>query len=221
MWKEFPRELCDATGARGLVYSRYGYGKSTPLAESRRPDFMHDEALRTLPGLLDELEIDRPVLIGHSDGGTIALLHAGSSGRQVEALIVMAPHIFVEDLSIASIAAAKRTYETTDLRERLARYHDDPDSAFRGWNDIWLKPEFRDMNIEDCLPRIRCRILAIQGVGDEYGTMEQIDRIARGAVNARVELLKLAECGHSPHRDQPAAVIAAAQSFLRAGPTGA
>ena len=175
---------------------------------------MHDEARHALPELLDALAIERPVLLGHSDGGSIALLHAALTRRPVRALIVLAPHVLVEDVSIASIAAAKVTYETTDWREKLRRHHDDPDSAFRGWNDIWLNPDFRAWNIEDCLPRIDAPILAIQGEDDEYGTMEQVDRIARGAVNARVELVKLAQCGHSPHRDQPELVIAAARRFL-------
>ena len=214
MWKDFPQRVAAATGCRGLVYSRYGYGRSDPLTEPRSTRFMHDEATRALPELLDALSIDAPILFGHSDGGSIALLHAALSGRAVRSLVVMAPHVMVEALSIASIAAAKRTYETTDLRTRLARYHDDPDSAFGGWNNIWLHPEFSSWNIEDCLPAIRCPVLAIQGIDDEYGTMEQIDRIARGAVNAQVELVKLRDCGHSPHRDQPDPVIAAVTRFI-------
>jgi pimeloyl-ACP methyl ester carboxylesterase len=221
MWKDFPQRLCAATGSRGLVYSRYGYGKSDALTDwkndPRTVDFMHDEATHALPELLDTLDIVNPVLLGHSDGGSIALLHAALARRAVDAMIVMAPHVLVEDVSIRSIEAAKVTYESTNLRERLRRYHDDPDSAFRGWNDIWLNPDFRSWNIEDCLPSIRCPILAIQGIDDEYGTMEQIDRIASGAVNTEVELLKLANCGHSPHRDQPEAVIAATTNFLSAG----
>jgi pimeloyl-ACP methyl ester carboxylesterase len=219
MWRDFPQRICVATGLRGLVYSRHGYGKSSALDwanEPRSVGFMHDEATRALPELLDALDIDNPVLFGHSDGASIALLHAALSARPVKALIVLAPHVFVEDLSITSIAAAKVTYETTDLRERLRRHHDDPDSAFRGWNDIWLHPGFRAWNIEKELAAIRCPILAIQGEDDEYGTMEQIDRIARGAVNAKVERMKLAHCGHSPHRDQPDAVIAATLKFLTA-----
>ena len=218
LWRDFPRRLCEAVGRRGLVYSRYGYGKSEPLAdwkeEPRRVDFMHDEATQALPDLLDRLQIERPVLLGHSDGGSIALLHAGLTARPVSSLIVIAPHVLVEDVSIRSIAAAKVTYETTDFREKLGRYHDDVDSAFRGWNDIWLDPDFRPWNIESVLPAIRCPILAIQGEDDEYGTMQQIDRIANGASAARVELVKLADCGHSPHRDQPDAVIAAVRRFL-------
>jgi pimeloyl-ACP methyl ester carboxylesterase len=214
MWKDFPLRQCVATGCRGLVYSRYGYGKSDPLTVPRRVDFMHDEAQHALPQLLDQLHVANPVLFGHSDGGSIALLHAGLTARSTAALVVMSAHVLVEDVSITSIAAAKVAWETTDLRDKLRRYHDDPDSAFRGWNDIWLHPDFRTWNIEDCLAGIRCPVLAIQGVDDEYGTMEQIDRIARGAVNTEVESLMLADCRHSPHRDQPEAVIAAVQRFL-------
>jgi pimeloyl-ACP methyl ester carboxylesterase len=218
MWRDFPHRLCEAVERRGLVYSRYGYGSSDPLADwksdPRRVDFMHDEATHALPELLDRLDIDAPVLLGHSDGGSIALLHAALTTRPVTALVVMAPHVLVEDVSIASIEAAKVTYETTDLRDKLGCYHADVDSAFRGWNDIWLDPDFRSWNIESVLPAIRCPILAIQGEDDEYGTMQQIERIATGAINTRVELVKLANCRHSPQRDQPDAVIAAVRRFL-------
>lgn len=213
MWRDFPERVVGATGCSALVYSRYGYGKSDPLTESRSVRFMHDEALKALPELLDRLEIQRPILFGHSDGGSIALIHAGGSGRPVSGVIVMAPHVMVEDISIASIQLAKKTYETTDLGARLARYHDDVDSAFWGWNDVWLHPEFRGWNIEEYLPSIRVPILAIQGRDDEYGTMEQIDRIARGAPD--VDLVKLEDCRHSPHRDQPEEVIAAVSRFIR------
>jgi pimeloyl-ACP methyl ester carboxylesterase len=215
LWRDFPARLCAATGLRGLVYSRYGYGKSDPLIAPRKPDFMHDEAQHALTELLDQLHVGEPVLFGHSDGGSIALLHAALTPRPVHALVVMAPHVLVEDLSVTSIAAAKVTYETTDFRERLARYHDDVDAAFRGWNDIWLHPDFRSWSIERQLPDIRCPILAIQGIDDEYGTMEQIDRIATGATHTRVELVKLGDCRHSPHRDQPDKVIEATRRFLR------
>ena len=214
MWRDFPLRLCTAVGCRGLVYSRYGYGKSDPLAAPHSVDFMHDEGRHALPGLLDQLHIARPILFGHSDGGSIALLHAGLTTRPVMAVIVMAPHVLVEDISIRSIEAARVTYATTDLREKLRRYHDDPGSAFRGWNDIWLHPDFRSWNIEDALPGIHVPVLAIQGEDDEYGTMTQIELIAQGAVNAEVELLKLADCGHSPHKDQPEVVIAAVQRLV-------
>ena len=173
---------------------------------------MHDEALIALPQLLDHLAIERPILVGHSDGGSIALIHAGAGARPVSAVVTLAAHVLVEDLSVASIAAAKTAYETTDLRTRLARYHADVDSAFRGWNRIWLAPEFRDWNIEEYLPRIRCPVLAIQGVDDEYGTMEQMRRLHAGIDD--VELLPLQNCRHSPHRDQPEAVVAGISDFV-------
>jgi pimeloyl-ACP methyl ester carboxylesterase len=173
---------------------------------------MHDEALVALPALLDRLAIDRPILVGHSDGGSIALIHAGAGVRPLTAVVTLAAHVLVEDISVASIAAAKTAYEATDLRARLARYHADVDSAFRGWNRIWLAPEFRDWNIEEYLPRIACPVLAIQGEDDEYGTMEQMRRIGAGV--HEVELLALQDCRHSAHRDQPQAVIEAITRFV-------
>jgi pimeloyl-ACP methyl ester carboxylesterase len=213
MWKDFPGRCVKRTGCRALVYSRYGYGNSDALKKSRGPDFMHNEALKTLPELFDQLGVDQPILFGHSDGGSIALIHAGGSERPVRGLILLAPHVMVEDIAIQGIEATGRAYETGGLRDKLARYHSDPDAAFRGWNDIWLRPDFRGWNIEEYLARITCPVLAIQGEADEYGTMEQIDRIARSV--ARVELLKLKHCGHSPHRDQPDAVIEAVTQFVR------
>ncbi|MDD5250609.1 MAG: alpha/beta hydrolase [Rhodocyclaceae bacterium] len=213
MWRDFPRRLVAATGCTALVYSRYGYGRSDPLTAPRRPDFMHAEGLRALPELLDGLAIARPVLIGHSDGASIALIHAGGAGRPLAGVIAMAPHVMVEDVAIASIEAARRAYETGDFKDRLARYHDDVDSAFRGWNDIWLDPAFRAWNIEEFLPRIDVPVLAIQGLDDEYGTMAQLERVARCARD--VETLKLADCRHSPHRDQPQAVIDAVAAFVQ------
>ena len=212
MWKDFPGRCAQAAGCAALVYSRYGYGKSDPLKEARRVDFMHDEALKALPELLDKLAIERPILFGHSDGASIALIHAGAAGRLVRGVISVAAHLFVEDVAIRSIQAAKQIYETTDWREKLARYHSHPDSAFWGWNDIWLRPEFRRWNIEEYVPQITCPILAIQGEDDEYGTTEQIDRLARLTVN--VEQLRLKNCRHSPHRDQPEAVIEATARFV-------
>jgi pimeloyl-ACP methyl ester carboxylesterase len=212
MWRDFPQLVADATGCEAVVYSRRGYGRSTPLAGSHGTRYMHDEALAVLPALLDELGIATPILFGHSDGASIALIHAGGAQRPIAGLIVMAPHVLVEPISVKSIAQAKVAYETTDLRSRLGRYHDDVDGAFRGWNDIWLHPDFLRWNIEEYLPRIRCPILAIQGEDDEYGTMDQLDRIAAQA--ADVELVRLADCRHSPHKDQPDAVVAAAAAFV-------
>ena len=213
MWRDFPERVARETNCDAIVYSRYGYGNSDPLTEPRSVRYMHDEAQVALPELLDRLAIHRPILIGHSDGGSIALIHAGSHSSNVLSVVTLAAHVLVEDISIASIADAKTAYETTDLRARLARYHSDVDSAFWGWNRIWLDPGFRNWNIEEYLPRIRCSVLAIQGVDDEYGTMEQMRRIAAGARDA--QLLALDDCRHSPHRDQPDAVAAAIAGFVR------
>jgi len=212
MWRDFPERLAAATGCGALVYSRYGYGRSDPLAEPRPVRYMHDEALVALPQLLDALEVERPILVGHSDGGSIALIHAGSTARPLAGLVLLAPHVMVEDLSVSSIAAAREAYEHGDLRAKLARYHADVDSAFRGWNDIWLHPDFRAWNIEDVLPRIACPVLAIQGSLDAYGTMAQLERIVRAVRGT--EVLELEGCGHSPHRDRPEAVIEAVTRFV-------
>ena len=219
MWKDFPQRLCDAAGCRGLVYSRPGYGRSTPRAagEPLGIDFMHQQACQVLPALLDALGVDacvdRPWLLGHSDGGSIALLYAAMYPDQIAGAIVLAPHILVEDLSVNSIKKVRRAYHETDLQQRLARHHDHPDSAFWGWNDIWLRPDFRRWSIEAEISAIRCPLLAVQGLDDEYGTLEQIDGIARRAPHT--ELLKLANCGHSPHRDQTEALVAAAANFIQ------
>jgi pimeloyl-ACP methyl ester carboxylesterase len=212
MWRDFPQQVADATGCEAIVYSRYGYGRSDPLAEQRRPDYMHHEALAALPELLDRLAVERPILFGHSDGGSIALIHAGAALRPVAGLVVMAPHVMVEDIAIAGIEKTRAAYLTGDLRQRLGNYHDHPDTAFRGWHEIWLDPLFRSWNIEAFLPHIACPVLAIQGEGDEYASMDQIERIARQT--PAVELLKLAACRHSPHRDQAPAVIAAVADFV-------
>ena len=215
MWKDFPGDLCATAGMRGLSFSRAGYGRSTPRARDEKwpVDFMHRQAHEVLPAFFAQTGVvDPPWLFGHSDGGSIALLYAAAFPDRVAGLVVVAPHVFVEDVTLASIEKARVVYETTDLRQKLARYHDDPDSAFRGWNDVWLDPRFRDWNIEACLPRIRCPVLAVQGEEDEYGTMAQVDAIARLAPRARV--LKLPACGHSPHRDQPEALTAAVVAFL-------
>ncbi len=216
MWKDYPQVLCDAAGARGFVYSREGYGRSTPRAGQEKwpVDYMHGQAHDVLPALLATLgERARPWLLGHSDGGSIALLFAAAYPERVAGVVAVAPHIFVEDISIASIAAARTAYLTTDLKERLGRYHGDPVSAFWRWNDIWLDPAFRAWNIEDRLPLIRCPVLAVQGEDDEYGTMAQIEGIARLVPQAQI--VKLPACGHSPQRDQPAALTRAVVDFLR------
>ena len=212
MWKGFPERFCADNGLRGLVFSRAGYGQSTPKPadEQWAPDFMHAQAHEVLPALFEHLQITKPWLFGHSDGGSIALLHAARS--DVAGIVVVAPHIRVEDVSIASIEQARKAYDTTDLRTRLGRYHADPDSAFRGWNDAWLSPSFRHWNIEEELVTIRCPVLAVQGEDDEYGTLAQIRGIAAKLPKAR--LLVIAKCGHSPHRDQPALLAQEAARFI-------
>ncbi len=218
MWRDFPRALCDSGGFRGLVYSRPGYGRSTPRRkdEAWGPKFLEYQAQEVLPRLFRALDIDaasdRPWLFGHSDGGSIALIHAACFKDLVAGLVVMAPHIMVEAISVASIHEVRQSFLETDLRARLARYHDDVESAFYGWNDVWLDPAFREWDITDVVAQIACPVLAIQGDGDEYGTMAQIEGIK--AMLPDTELLKLANCGHSPQRDQPAAVIAASVAFI-------
>jgi pimeloyl-ACP methyl ester carboxylesterase len=218
LWRDWPQQACDAGGFRGLVYSRPGYGRSTsrPHDEKWPVDFMHTQAREVLPAFLREVGVDAaaepPWLIGHSDGGSIALIHAAGFPECVAGLVVLAPHVFVEDVSISSIERARDTYLTTDWKVKLARYHNDPDSAFWGWNDIWLDPAFRSWNIEAVLPAITKPVLAVQGEDDEYGTMAQVDSIARHVPHA--QLLKLAKCGHSPQRDQPQRVIKATVDFI-------
>ncbi|MBS1812436.1 MAG: alpha/beta hydrolase [Acidobacteria bacterium] len=212
LWRDFPQQIADATGCEAVVYSRHGYGKSDALREDRAVNYLHSEALHVLPELLDKLKLKMPILFGHSDGGSIALIHAGSGVRPISGAIVLAPHVMVEEISLTGIRKTRESYLTTDLKQKLARYHDNPDSAFWGWCNIWLHPEFRTWNIEEYLPSIACPILAVQGEGDEYGTMEHLDRIAAQAPS--VELLKLANCGHSPHRDQPAAILQATVNFV-------
>ncbi len=212
-WRDFPRSVCDRLQAPGLVYSRRGYGRSTPLGQSRGTDYLHREAWVVLPALLDELGIDAPLLVGHSDGGSIALLYAAR--HTPRAIAIMAPHVFVEDVTIDGIRVAREAWGHGKLRAPLARMHEDPDGAFFGWNDGWLDPAFRHWNIEAELPRIRCPVLAIQGYDDQYGTMEQLDRIAAG-VTAPCRLLKLAGCGHSPQRDRPEQVTDAIALLYRA-----
>ena len=225
MWRDWPDRLCERLRCAGLVYSRQGYGQSDPVPQVRSasdtqhgrrhgrllPDYMHHEALQVLPALLQALGIERPVLLGHSDGGTIALIHA--SRFEVAGCVVMAPHVMVEDISIQAITAAKEAFENGPLRQRLSPYHAHVDCAFWQWNDVWLSEAFRSFDIRPELSGIRAPLLAIQGENDPYGTMAQIDEIARAVPQA--QLLKLPDCGHSPHRDQPETVALAVQSFMR------
>lgn len=213
LWKDFPHVLAERTGCGVLVYSRYGHGNSDRLLEKRQNGFMHYEAQAVLPELLNLFRIERPILFGHSDGGSIALIYAGSFPESPRALILEAPHLFVEDLSVASIAEAKVNFQTTDFRDKLAKYHAHVDETFWGWNGIWLDPAFRSWNIEEYLDSIRCPILCIQGEEDEYGTPAQVEAI-RGRLPG-TEIVMLADCKHSPHRDQRGATLEAVESFLK------
>ncbi|MGE0042944.1 MAG: alpha/beta fold hydrolase [Vicinamibacterales bacterium] len=218
-WRDVPARLAEACGRRVIAYSRLGYGASDPAPLPRAVDFMHEEAREHLPRLLDALSLDRVVLVGHSDGGSIALLHAARHPDRVAALVLEAPHVFVEDLSVASIARMRTAYEATDLRDRLARHHGpNVDVAFRGWNDVWLDPAFRAWNIEACLPDVTCPLLVLQGLDDEYGTPAQVAAIEAGAAGP-VEAHLLERCGHAPHRDRPDAFFALVPPFVaRAAP---
>jgi pimeloyl-ACP methyl ester carboxylesterase len=212
LWKDFPQRLALATGCGVLVYSRYGHGGSDKLLEKRPVEFMHHEGDVVLPELLDKLGIARPILLGHSDGGSIALIFAGKYPERPRALMLEAPHVLVEDLSVASITQAKDQYQTTSMRSKLARYHKHVDETFWGWNDIWLDPQFRSWNIGEYLPAIRCPVLCIQGEEDEYGTIAQVKAI-RAAVPA-TEIMMLPNCRHSPHRDQPEAALEKMVEFV-------
>ena len=213
LWKQFPRQVAEAAGCPTLVYSRYGYGKSDRMKEARKVDYMHREALEVLPEVLDQLGVGAPILIGHSDGASIALIHAGTGQRPVRGVVAMAPHVFVEDITVRSIAEARTNFENSDLAERLGRFHDDAVSTFRGWNDIWLHPDFRLWNIEEYLPGVKCPVLLIQGEDDQYGTVAQVDAIAR-QVSGPVETVMLPDCAHSPHQAQKDATIAAIAAFV-------
>jgi pimeloyl-ACP methyl ester carboxylesterase len=209
LWRHFPQQVAERTGQGALVYSRYGNGFSDVLREKRAVRYMHDEALVALPKLLAEEAIADPILIGHSDGASIAIIHG-----KARAMVLMAPHVLVEQKGLDAIARTKAAYETTDLRARIARRHADGDKTFYGWNDIWLDPAFRAWNIEEYLPGISCPLLLIQGKDDEYGTLEHFDRIER-QVKGAVERLVLENCGHAPQRDQSEATLEAITRFVR------
>ncbi len=214
MWRDFPAKLAERTGYGVLAYSRPGYGKSSPVPLPRPLTYMHDEAFDVVPAILDQAKIEKAILLGHSDGASIATIYGG--GRQdfrVRGLVLMAPHFFCEDISVESIAAAKEAYETTDLRQRLARYHgDNVDVAFWGWNQAWLHPDFRNWNITEFLPAVRVPMLVIQGHDDQYGTAAQIEA-AQAATNCPVDVLYLENCRHSPQVDQPEATLGAIRDF--------
>ncbi len=212
LWKDFPHALAERTGCGVLLYSRYGHGASEKQAEKRPVGFMHSEGEVVLPELLDKMEVAQPILLGHSDGGSIALIFAGTYPKRTKGLILEAPHVFVEEFGLASIRAAKVAFENTDFRAKLGRYHAHVDETFWAWNDIWLDPEFPAWNIESYLDSICCPVLCIQGEDDEYGTRAQVDTIVAKVPAA--ELVMLPDCGHSPHRDQRELTLAAMAEFV-------
>lgn len=221
LWRDFPADACSTTGAEGLVWSRHGYGSSAVLQAHREPGYMHHEALVVLPELMSRLRLGDVVLVGHSDGASIALVAAGAAEPAVRGairgVIAVAPHVFVEDRTVENIAIARERYETGNLRERLARHHDDVDVTFYGWNDVWLSPQFRDWSIEEHLPKLRCPVLVVQSEDDPYGSLEQVSRIERRA-GGPVTTLVLPHGGHAPHDDrrpEAEAVLAAIGSFYR------
>jgi pimeloyl-ACP methyl ester carboxylesterase len=242
MWRDFPERLAEATGSGALVYSRAGYGHSDPVELPRAVRFMHDEALVTLPQVLDAFAIREAILVGHSDGGSIALIHAGgilnhedtkstktagnnsdsnsskpsslSTKTLIRGLILEAPHVFVEEVGLKSIRAIAEEYRSGRLKRPLARYHgENVDETFRGWNDVWLNPEFRSWSIEEYLPQISVPVLLIQGQDDQYGTLAQVKAIEAGC-QAPARTVPLPDCGHSPHIDQPARTLEAMKEFV-------
>ena len=216
-WKDFSEQLAVETGAGIFVYSRYGYGKSDALTQPRSVSYMHHEAQVVLPEILRQAGIERPLLLGQSDGASIAIIYAGTFPDSPVGLILEAPHVFVEDISVASIAQAREAYKQTELPQRLAQHHANADSMFWGWNNIWLDPNFRAWNIESFLDAIRCPILVLQGAQDEYGTIKQVQ-----AIQARVpwaSAVILENCKHAPHRDQLEATLSAISNFLRTIPS--
>jgi pimeloyl-ACP methyl ester carboxylesterase len=214
LWRDFPDRIAATTGLRTIVYSRRGYGRSDPAPLPRPVRFMHEEAASALPALLDAFAARDTILVGHSDGASIALLYASARPSGLRGVVVLAPHVFVEDVTVASIERAREAYARTDLRARLARHHGaNVDVAFRGWNNVWLDPAFRSWNIESEVQRIDIPVLVIQGKDDEYGTLAQVASIQRRATGP-VDTLVLDACGHSPHKDQPDATAAAIATFV-------
>ena len=222
LWRDFPTRLADLTGCGTVVYSRHGYGRSERLQETFGPDYLHREALTVLPQLLDRFAITRPFLYGHSDGASIALIHAGMSGRPLRGLVIEAPHVFVEPQSIAGVRAAQAAFDSGRLAPGLQRHHRDAAATFHAWSGIWQSRDFRDWNIEPCLPAILAPVLMIQGRDDAYGTLAQLDRITAGLAGPHRRLV-LQDCGHGPHREMTGRVLDCASSFIRnlTSPVGA
>tara|TARA_B100000315_G_C14590799_1_gene595650 strand:+ start:3934 stop:4725 length:792 start_codon:yes stop_codon:yes gene_type:complete len=216
LWRDFPAKLCEATGLNGFVYSRQGYGASDPIPLPRPVEYMHHEGLNVVSPVLEAAGIAGAILIGHSNGGSIAIIHAGAiKDPRVKGIILMAAHIFNEEVTVNSIADAKVAFETTDLREGLVKYHgDNVDCAFLGWNDIWLHPDFWHWNIEEFLPGIDVPTLVMQGADDQYGSVAQVNAIEAG-LNCPTETVMIEDAKHSAHLDQPAATINAMVNFIK------
>jgi pimeloyl-ACP methyl ester carboxylesterase len=214
-WRDFPDRMAAATGCGALVYSRMGYGASEPVRGPRPVRFMHDEALDVLPPVIERFKLEEVILFGHSDGASIAVIYAGASIAPVRALILEAPHVFVEPVCVERIARIAQEYETTRLRERLARHHGgNTDSMFKTWTDVWLRPEFLQWNIEEYLPAIQSPVLVVQGEDDGYGTLRQVEAVM-AQVKGPASSFVLSGCGHSPHSDRPDDVLEAAARFAR------
>jgi pimeloyl-ACP methyl ester carboxylesterase len=213
LWGDFPERLQTATGAGVFVYSRAGYGRSSPVSLPRPLDFMHVEARETLPRVLDTIGFRQGMLIGHSDGGSIAAIHAGSvQDHRVRGLVLMAPHFIVEDVTMAAIVNVRQAYDTTDLRERFRRLHDDADATVRGWSDVWLNNDVRLWDLREDLAYIRVPVLIIQGEHDSFGTMRQIE-IAQEECYCPVEVVMLPDAKHVPYREAPQATLDATAAF--------
>ncbi len=214
LWRDFPERLAAASGRAVVAYSRAGHGRSEPIAEPRAVEYMHDEARVVLPELLRALDLEAPVLFGHSDGASIALIYAASAPGGPTALVLEAPHVFVEALTIRNIERARTAAADTDLLVKLGRYHADAAATFRGWNDIWLHPDFAGWNITALLPSIRVPVLLLQSRDDEYGTPAQLAAIAEAIPHTSTVLF--ADCGHSPHRSHTSLVLERTCEFLHA-----
>ena len=212
LWRRLPKDLHAVTRRRVIAFSRYGHGRSEPPAEPRTPAFFHDEALRVLPELLDRLAVEAPVLVGHSDGASIALIHAAH--HPVSGLVLLAPHVFVEQITVDAIRETREAFVGGDLRERLERYHDDVDAAFWGWCDVWLDPSFAAWNLDAEAARVTAPTLVIQGADDPYGSLEQVDRIEARVPHARRLVVP---GGHSPHLEHRTDVVAAISAFASQG----
>src|SRR5215218_2348256 len=211
LWRDFPSALNAATGRRVVAFSRFGHGRSDRPPQPRTPAFFHEEALEVLPAVLEQAGAAEPVLIGHSDGGSIALIHAGH--HPVAGIALMAPHVIVEDVTVAAIREAREAFDGGQLRERMARHHDDPAAAFNGWCDVWLDPAFRDWSLEPDVERVTCPVMLVQGAEDPYGTLAQLDRI-EARVRGPVERL-VVPGGHSPHLEAADEVLAALVRWVR------